>query len=194
MEITLQNRSLVEEWPEESRWLIRAKYFGELTLSDVAERPGVGKSSSRRKASKPGNRIENNGAEHFMNSLRYTGGSLQLLDDGKIKASWPATFFRTGAAVDGSVPSLQSGEYSLKPTVKAVLRFEWIGSLSSDTDVLKIVEIVSELPPSSNANQQYLQTTREAIEVIVRCATERLGMQVVYFDERFLKSTTLRIR
>ena len=129
-----------------------------------------------------------------MNTLRYTGGSLQLLDDGKIKASWPATFFRSGEVVDGSTPSLQSGEYSLKPAEKGVLRFEWIGNASSDTDVLKIVEIVSELPPSSHVNQQYLQTSPEAMEVIGRCPAGQLGLQVVYFDERFFKSTIFRMR
>jgi hypothetical protein len=129
-----------------------------------------------------------------MNSLRYTGGSLQLLDDGKIKASWPATFFRSGEADDDSARSLQSGEYSLKPADKGVLRFEWIGQSSSDTDGLKTVEIVSELPQPSQANQQYLQTSSDAIEVIGRCAAGKLGLQVVYFDERFFKSTIFRMR
>ena len=129
-----------------------------------------------------------------MNSLRYTGGSLQLLDDGKIKASWPATFFRMGEAADGSALSLQSGEYSLKPADTGLLRFEWIGNSSCDTDVLKIVEIVSELPPSSHVNQQYLQMSPEAIEVIGRCAAGQLCLQVMYFDERFFKSTIFRMR
>lgn len=129
-----------------------------------------------------------------MNSLRYTGGSLQLLDDGRIKESWPATFVRIGEAVDGSAPSLQSGEYSLKPAEKGELRFEWTGNPSPDTDVLKIVQIVVELPRSSSVNQQYLQTSQEAVEAIGRCAPEKPGLQVVYFDERFFKSTIFRMR
>jgi hypothetical protein len=151
-------------------------------------------SSSRPHASKPGNRNENNWSESFMNSLRYTGGSLQLLDDGRIKASWPATFVRMRETLEGSAPSLQSGEYSLKPAEKGELRFEWTGNPSSGTDVLKFVEIVVELPCSSSVNQQYLQTSQEAVEAIGRCAPEQLGLQVVYFDERFFKSTILRMR
>lgn len=129
-----------------------------------------------------------------MNSLRYTGGSLQLLNDGKIKASWPATFFRSGEVAEGSTPSLQSGEYSLKTAGQGLLRFEWIDQSSPDSDVMKIVDIVSELPPSSHVNQQYLQTSAEAIEVIGRCSEGKLSLQVVYFDERFFKSTVFRMR
>ena len=129
-----------------------------------------------------------------MNSLRYTGGTLQLLDDGKVKASWPATFFRAGAAEDGSEVSLQSGEYSLKFSESKVLEFEWIGNSSSEADALKVVQIVSALPAPAGTNQQYLKTSQEALETIFRCAGSQLGLQVVYFDERFFKSTIFRMR
>ena len=129
-----------------------------------------------------------------MNSLRYTGGTLQLLDDGKVKASWPATFFRAGAAEDGSEVSLQSGEYSLKSADSKVLEFEWIGNSSSEADALKLVQIVSTLPEPTGTNQQYLKTSQEALETIFRFAGSQLGLQVVYFDERFFKSTIFRMR
>ena len=129
-----------------------------------------------------------------MNSLRYTGGTLQLLDDGKVKASWPAAFFRSGAAEDGSEVSLQSGEYSLKSADNKMLEFEWIGNSSTETGALKFVEIVSALPEPPGPDQQYLKTSQEAIEVISRCAGSQLGLQVVYFDERFFKSTIFRMR
>jgi hypothetical protein len=128
-----------------------------------------------------------------MNSLRYTGGILQLLDDGIIKASWPATFFRSGATESDCVVSLQSGEYSLQSADSNGLQFEWIGKSRSATDALKIVEIVSVLPELAQPNQQYLQTSTEAIEVICRCAESKLSLQVVYFDERFFKSTIFRM-
>lgn len=129
-----------------------------------------------------------------MNSLRYTGGTLQLLDNGKVKASWPAIYFRSGVAEDGSAVSLQSGEYSLKSVANKVLEFEWIGHSSSETGALKMVEIVSTLPEPAGPDQQYLKTSQEAIEAIFRCAGTQLGLQVVYFDERFFKSTIFRMR
>jgi hypothetical protein len=129
-----------------------------------------------------------------MNSLRYTGGTLQLLDDGKVKASWPANCVRSGAADDRSDESLQSGEYSLKSADNKVLKFEWIGHSSTETGALQIVEIVSALPEPAGAHQQYLKTSQEGIEAISRIAGSHLSLQVVYFDERFFKSTIFRMR
>lgn len=131
-----------------------------------------------------------------MRTLRFTGDKLELLLNGIAQKEWPAEVSVRSAEHtpnDAPAESVQSGEYRMnKSAERRLLVFEWITDPSMKPTALGFLEIVAfkEGEPSSGKHQ--IRTTTDAIDEVLLHAETGMMLRVVYFQERFMKSTIRR--
>ena len=131
-----------------------------------------------------------------MRTLRFTGDKLELLLHGVAEKEWPAAISRRSGEHDPNdlpAKSIQSGEYRFTTSAERRLILEWVSDPSINQAAPRIIEIVDLEDGEPSSGKHQILTTSDAIDEVLLLAESGITLRVVYFQERFMKSTIHRI-